>query len=133
MKPIATKDNLPAKCIKDGSEEVWWWNAEDCSWTIGIAMLMDFGEPSTFEKYTHWLPTGQLPEPNMNTEETKHLVDIEDRAHYESENIRFYEWPQPICEIYDKNLGGYVHIKTIEDAQALKDSLERFIKSIEDD
>lgn len=64
MKPIATKDKLPTTCIEDGSEEVWWWNSEDYSWTIGIAMMMDFEDSNTFEKWTHWLPADQLPEPN---------------------------------------------------------------------
>ena len=66
-------------------------------------------------------------------DEEIYLVGIEDRAAYESENIRFYEWPQPICEIYDKHNDGYVHINNIEDAKALVKSLELLIKAFGED
>jgi len=63
MKPIPTLEELPTKCIEDGSEEVWWWNSHDDCWMLGIAMFMDFDEQSTYEKYTHWLPSSELPIP----------------------------------------------------------------------
>jgi len=49
---------------------------------------------------------------------------------YESEKIVIHEWPQPICEIYDKRNHEYVHITTPEDAKALIKSLEDFLSII---
>lgn len=49
---------------------------------------------------------------------------------YESGNIKIFEWPQPICEIYDKALDNYIHVKTPEDAKAIIRSLAAFLGEI---
>lgn len=49
---------------------------------------------------------------------------------YESEKIVIHEWPQPICEIYDKVNKEYVHIATPEDAKAVINSLQQFLAII---
>lgn len=58
-----TLDKLP-DCVDDGIEEVWWFNQETSSWSLGIAMLMDFEDHNLFYKYTYWLPKNaiHLPE-----------------------------------------------------------------------
>lgn len=52
------------------------------------------------------------------------------KAVWESNRIKIYEWPQPICEIYDKRRDEYLQITTPEDAKAIIQSLERFLKAI---
>lgn len=49
---------------------------------------------------------------------------------YESNNIKILEWPQPICEIYDKKLNVWLQIKTPEDAKAVIESLWKFLNVI---
>lgn len=49
---------------------------------------------------------------------------------YESDKIVIHEWPQPICEIYDKVNQEYVRITTPEDAKAVINSLQQFLASI---
>ena len=63
MQIFKTSESLPDDCIASGDYEVWWFNAEDCSWTLGIAMLMDFNEPATLEKYTHWAHKDEIELP----------------------------------------------------------------------
>lgn len=52
------------------------------------------------------------------------------RPQYESDNIKIFEWPQPTCEIYDKSLNSYIHVKTPEDAKAIMISLAAFLNEI---
>lgn len=52
------------------------------------------------------------------------------KPQYESDNIKIFEWPQPICEIYDKDKGEYILIRTPEDAKAIIRSLAAFLKEI---
>ena len=40
MKPIPTKEKLPP-CADDGEDEVWWWDAYNDAWMLGIPLLMD--------------------------------------------------------------------------------------------
>ena len=49
---------------------------------------------------------------------------------YESDNIKILEWPQPICELYDKKLNTWLQIKTPEDAKAIMESLTKFLSVI---
>ena len=51
-------------------------------------------------------------------------------AQYESDQIRIFEWPQPMCEIIDKNNDGYVSVKTPEDARAIMHSMASFLMCI---
>ena len=51
---------------------------------------------------------------------------------YDGDTICIHEWPQPMCEIYDKRTRQYVSVRTPKDAEALLDSLARFIASIPD-
>lgn len=48
---------------------------------------------------------------------------------YESERIKIFEYPQPICAIVDKN-HGCVEIRTPEDAKAVIESLWKFLNVI---
>lgn len=50
----------------------------------------------------------------------------EEKSQYESANISIFEWCYPLCEIYDKDMDSYVHIRTPEDAEALIGSLNNF-------
>lgn len=52
------------------------------------------------------------------------------KPQYESDSIKIFEWPQPICEIYDKSLDNYIHVKTPEDAKAIMRSLTAFLNEI---
>lgn len=52
------------------------------------------------------------------------------KPQYESDNIKIFEWPNPICEIYDKNNESWAHIKTPEDAKAIMRSLAAFLNEI---
>lgn len=54
----------------------------------------------------------------------------EEKPQYESANISIFEWCYPLCEIYDKDMDSYVHIRTPEDAKALIDSLNNFLSTI---
>lgn len=56
MTPIKTSEQLPEQCIQDGSEQVWWWDSYDDCWRLGIALFMDFDNPTVLGRYTHWLP-----------------------------------------------------------------------------
>jgi len=53
-----------------------------------------------------------------------------DNAQYESQQIKIFEWPQPICEIVDKDNDGYVAVKTPEDARAIMKSMRNFLLCI---
>lgn len=48
---------------------------------------------------------------------------------YESDNIKIFEYPQPICAIVDKN-HGVVDIRTPEDAKAVIQSLISFLNTV---
>ena len=48
---------------------------------------------------------------------------------YESDLIKIFEYPQPICAIVDKNR-GVVDIRTPEDAKAAISSLISFLNAI---
>lgn len=48
---------------------------------------------------------------------------------YESDRIKIFEYPQPICAIVDKH-HGCVEIRTPEDAKAVMQSLAAFLNSI---
>lgn len=48
---------------------------------------------------------------------------------YESDLIKIFEYPQPICAIVDKN-HGVVDIRTPEDAKAVIQSLIAFLNAI---
>ena len=53
-----------------------------------------------------------------------------DNPQYESNSIKIFEWPQPICEIIDKDNDGYVSVKTPEDARAIMKSMTAFLMCI---
>lgn len=47
---------------------------------------------------------------------------------YKSDGLEIYEWPQPVCEIVDRESRDLVSIRTPEDAKALRASLAKFIQ-----
>lgn len=48
---------------------------------------------------------------------------------YESENIKIFEYPNPLCSIVDKS-HGCVQVWTPEDAKAIMQSLAAFLNEI---
>jgi hypothetical protein len=53
----------------------------------------------------------------------------DNKPQYESDNIKIFEYPQPICAIVDKN-HGCAEIRTPEDAKAVILSLVEFLNVI---
>lgn len=49
---------------------------------------------------------------------------------YDGDTITVDEWPQPMCEIKDIRSHETVHIRTAKDAEAIIESLTRFIEYI---
>jgi len=48
---------------------------------------------------------------------------------YESDLIKIFEYPQPVCAIVDKN-HGCVEVRTAQDAKAIMQSLASFLNAI---
>lgn len=46
-----------------------------------------------------------------------------------TKTIEIYEWPQPCCELHDLITDSYVSIRTTEAAEAVIESLHRFLDS----
>jgi len=51
---------------------------------------------------------------------------------YSGKDIKIHEWPNPCCEITSNHNTGYIHIKSREDAVALRDSLNAFLEELND-
>lgn len=62
VKPIPARKQLPT-CVNNGEKDVWWFNSFEDAWYLGIPLLMDFTQDSTFDKWTHWLPETAIPFP----------------------------------------------------------------------
>jgi hypothetical protein len=68
MKPILTIERLPMT-VGDGKEDVWWFNNHNSSWSLGTTLLINFDDPETYEKWTHWLPENEIQIPDLITDE----------------------------------------------------------------
>lgn len=56
------------------------------------------------------------------------MTDVKPK--YESQSLKIFEWPYPLCEIHDKNKKSYVHIDDPEDAKAIIISLISMLNEI---
>lgn len=49
------------------------------------------------------------------------------KPQYEGNNVDIYEWPNPMCELRDKDKGVCVTVRTKEDAESIVNSLREMI------
>ena len=68
---------------------------------------------------------------NQRTDTGRDKAFCPDMARYDGTDIAINEWPQPACEITDKEADKSVTIRTAEDARAVIESLGRFLEVME--